>query len=225
MAGYQYTIVFQNNSSMAAAACLYQTGAGLTVPGTVHSVAWLTKTAAPTTKIVFQWSTDYYFFWAESGKLGEGAMLTGSQMWQVGTLNQVTLTHASGYYTFSSQIAGADSKNFYIAQDKTIPANMAAAGLGMAGQATFAVQAQPNFTLVFNPTPSYFIAFGNYTVGQVLDPATIFNAAALVFPANIFSLAATLNADNTWTIESLASKNAALIAEAEAERAKRLTPD
>jgi hypothetical protein len=215
MAGYQYSVVFQNDSSMAATVCLYQTGAGLTVPGTVHSVAWLTKTAAPTTKIVFQWSTDYYFFWAETGKLGEAAMLTGSQMWAVGTLNQVTLTRAAGYYTFSNQIAGPDPKNYYINQDKSIPSNMASAGLGMAGQATFAVQAQPNFTLVFNPTPSYFIAFGNYTVGQVLDPSTIINPGSLVFPPNIFSLAATLNADNTWTIESLASKNAALVAAAQ----------
>ena len=97
-------------------------------------------------------------------------MLTGSQMWPVDTLNQVTLSHAGGYYTFSNQIAGPDPKNYYINQDTSIPANMAAAGLGMAGQATFAVQAQPNFTLIFNPTPSYFIAFGNYTNGQVLDP-------------------------------------------------------
>jgi hypothetical protein len=215
-AGYQYSVVFYNDSSMAAAACLYQTGAGLTVPGTVHSVAWLAKTAAPTTTIKFQWSTDYSFYWAETGKLGAGAMLTGSQMWPVDTLNQVTLSHPADYYTFSNQIAGPDPKNYYINQDKSIPANMAAAGLGMAGQATFAVQAQPNFTLIFNPTPSYFIAFGNYTNGQVLDPATVPNAAALVFPPNIYSLAATLNANNTWTIESMASKNAALVAAARA---------
>ncbi len=210
--GYQYSVVFYNDSSMAAAACLYQTGAGLTVPGVAHSVAWLAKTAAPTTTIKFQWSTDYSFYWAETGKLGTGAMLSGSQMWPVGTLNQVTLTHAAGYYTLNNQIAGADPANYYIDQDKSIPANMAAAGLGMAGQATFAVQAQPNFTLIFKPAPSYFIAFGKYTNGQVLDPAKVPNAAALVFPPNIFSLAATLTASNTWKIESMASKNAALVA-------------
>lgn len=203
--GVDYTLVFQNNSANAWNACIYQTDPDL-ANFEVQSLAWLTKAAAPTTQVKFEWTIEYSFVWDETGILKPGVIFDASQLWpaDLSTTNAVTLTHAvnpqSEYYTFTDQTAGPNQGSLYITTDNTVPLNMASVGIGMSNAGTFAVQAQPNLNLIFTPHPTYWITFGSFVQGEVLDETEITNVAQIAFPPSVYTMYATLNLDNTWTV-------------------------
>ena len=220
--GMRYTVIFQNNSSNRGDACLFQKDPGGGYPG-VMSLAWFTRPAAPTTRIQFAWELAYDFAWSQTGRLAPGVVFSASQVWPAdpATQNQVTFTKEGGFYTFKDLTQGPQPGSLTIRQDSTIPMGMASVGIGMSGAATFAVQAQPYMNVMFTPHPEYWIAFGNYMTGEVLDTQSMFNAAKITFPPNIYTMVATLNQDNTWTITPLDTLNAELLkgSKAEAEAA------
>lgn len=220
--GVQYSLIFVNNSTQTGDACVYQQDPNITDPN-VMSLAWFSKKAAPTTTVQFDWTIDYSFVWSETGQLRPGVMFTASQTWaaDLSTTNQVQFTNLGGAYTFQNQTQGPQQGSLYILEDNTIPPNQASVGVGMSGSGTFAVQAQPNTTAIFTPHPQYWITFGNYVQGEVLDITTISSAANIVFPPSTYSMTAILNADNTWTVQPTSSVNAALVAGREHDRSLR----
>lgn len=195
-----YSLTFINNSDQEGDACVYQQDPDLGVAN-VQSLAWFTKAANPTTTVEFDWSIDYSFVWSETGNLVPGVVFIASQAWaaDLSTTNQVTFTN-NGAFTFENQTVGAGEGNLYITEDGTIPVDVASVGIGMSGFGTFAVDAEPNYNLVFTPHPEYWITFGTYTQGEVMNISESTNAAQISFPANVYAMTATLNADNTWTI-------------------------
>lgn len=203
--GVEYSVIFQNNSSNAWNACIYQTDPDIGNYN-VQSLAWLTKAAAPTTTVAFDWTIDYSFVWDETGLLKPGVVFDASQTWaaNLSTTNAVTLTHPStpqsSYYTFENQGQGPNQGSLYVYTDNTVPLNMASVGIGMSNAGTFVVQAQPNLNLIFTPHPRYWITFGTFIQGEVLDETEITNVAEIDFPPCIYTMYATLNADNTWTV-------------------------
>lgn len=207
--GVQYTVVFVNNSADTGNACIYQQDPNITDPK-VMSLAWLTKGAAPTTTVTLTWTIDYSFVWAQTGTLKPGVLFMASQVWpaDLSTTNEVTFTQKGGIYTFQSQQKGPESGNLYIKEDSTIPEADVAVGVGMSGAGTFVQQGELNKTLIFTPHPEYWITFGTHTQGEVMDITDISNPAQIQFPTNVYSMTATLNADNTWTIMPTAQANA-----------------
>ena len=219
--GFQYTVVFQNNSANAGTVVLYQQQPA---PGTMP-LAWLTKYAYPTTRVTFTWSLDYDFVWSQTGVLVPGIVASAAQVWpaDLNTTNQVTLTYDRAF-TFTNQTAASQAGSLVVLADSTIPVNTVSVGIGMSGAATMLVQAQPNMSYVFTPHPQYWISYGNYTTGEVIDADSMTNPAQIVFPPNIYSMTATLNADDTWTIQQTPLVNAAL-AQARATNAKAIWTD
>ena len=203
MSGQVYTLEFQNNSTNAGDVCVYQTPPDVNTPG-VMSLAWFSQFNYPTTEVVFKWTIDYSFVWSQTGVLKPGVIFDASQTWEADlhTSNQVTF-HYDQAYTFQGQKAGPQAGNLYITEDPTIPLKTASVGIGMSGAGVFAVQAQPNINLVFTPHPLYWITFGKFVPGQVLDIQSLTGVAQVQFPPNIYKMAAILNEDNTWTIEPL----------------------
>lgn len=201
-AGATYSLAFVNNSSQTGTACVYQNDPTMGVPNAM-SLAWMTRVAAPRTKLVFQWQVDYSFVWAETGALVPGVMFEASQTWpaDLSTANQVTLSYMDGFYTFENQTQGPRSGSLYIVNGPSVPAGDAAVGIGMSGLPIYAVQAQPNWNLVFTPHPLYWITFGNYVQGEVMDVESISNAAQVIFPPGGYSMTATLNQNMSWTIQ------------------------
>jgi len=215
--GVQYSVIFVNHSSQTGSACIYQEDPDLSVPN-VMSLAWFVKAAAPTTRIQFSWEIDYDFVWSETGNLVPGVVFVASQTWPANltTTNQVTFTRSGGAYTFKDQMEGTRDGILYINEDSTIPIGQAAVGIGMSGFGTFAVQAQPNQFLNFTPSPQYWITFGNFIQGEVMDISVTTSAARIDFPPNVYSMTATLEPDNTWTIIPTSLANARFL-EARAE--------
>lgn len=200
-----YQVIFQNNSVNAWSVCVYQSAPDVNVPN-VQSLAWLTEMAAPTTQVVFDWQIQYNFVWSNQGTLPAGAVFQASQCWDADliTANAVTLTNPGGYYTFQNQTVGPAPGSLYITEDNTIPVGGATVGVGMSGNGTFVLTAGPNLNLIFTPTPTYWITFGQYIQGQVMSETEITNSAMIEFPPDVFTMYATLNANNTWTISQTA---------------------
>lgn len=200
LGGATYSLVFKNNSNNSGYACVYQTDSDISDPN-VLSLAWLAKSSYPATMVRFQWSLDYCFVWSETGRLVPGVQFNAAQRWDadLSTRNQVTLANNGGAFTFQNQQAGPRQGTLTIRQDGAIPLGQASVGIGMAGAGTFVRQAQPNMMISFTPHPRYWIAFGDFQAGEVLDVGEISNPYEIAFPAGVTSMTAILNADNTWS--------------------------
>lgn len=205
LADPQYSIIFVNNTAYAADVCVYQTYPNFNVPGVV-SLAWLAQNTGPNIKTIFSWTFGYNFFWSETSTLAPGAILIPSQVAEANLTdqNQITLTNAG----FQGPSQGRQPGSLYINVERTTPAS---AGIGMAGWGTIAMPTMPNITLAFTPPSQYWITFGTYTRGEVLDINQIANKAEIVFPVGIYSMTAILNKNNTWTVEPTSQVNAKFV--------------
>jgi len=198
--GVEYKINFFNHSSNAGTMMVFQKDQNIGVDG-VMSLAWFTKYMYPTTYGFFDWTIDYNFVWSETGELKPGVNFLASQspIADLSTANSITLTYDKAY-NFVNQTAGTPQGSLYIKEDGTIPLKEASVGIGMSGAGTFAVQAQPNMNLTFTPHPEYWVAFGNYDKGEVLNTQEMTNCSPVEFPPGIYTMDAILNKDNSWTI-------------------------
>ncbi len=208
--GVQYSLNAVNNSTQQGNICVYQSDPNVNDPR-VMSLAWFSKPVAPTTKTKFTWTIDYSFVWSETGTLTPGVIFDASQNppADLSVTNQITFTQAGGAYNFINQTTGPSAGNLFILEDGNIPSFGASVGIGMSGAGTFAVPSQPNTTLIFSPHPKYWITFGNYMPGEVMDITSISQEAEIAFPINVYSMTATFGADNTWTVGTTAAANAA----------------
>jgi rhizosphere induced protein len=124
--------------------------------------------------------------------------------------NQITLNYNGGFQ-FINPTTDHQPGNLHIVEDGTIVLNKASVGIGLAGAATCLFPAQPNINAIFTPHPCYWIAFGNYQAGQVLDVSGICDRTEIFFPANVTSMTAILNVDGSWTIEQTTAVNAKFV--------------
>ncbi len=211
----KYTIVFANNSTRRDDFCIFQQGTTLN-HSDPETVAWKVQAAAATTRVSVQWKTDADFVWFSKN----GEHVISGQAWPVDKQREVDFTFDNDVFTFQNQTSGVEG-SLTVNQSSTIPANRASVGIGMDGDATSVVPAQPNLSLIFKPSvpPQYWISFASYTQGQVLDVETIHDKKQVEFPVNVYSMTAILNSDNTWTIKSTADVDAAY------EAAIKVDPD
>jgi rhizosphere induced protein len=194
-----FTVNFFNNGSNPGSVMLFQRDPD-GMPN-AQSLAWFAKYNYPQTRVSFEWTDDFSFVWSDTGSLVPGIIARGSQVIPADDEqhNQITLTYDRAF-TFVDQRQGPQTGSVSIIADATIPAGMASVGIGMSGQPTFLVAAEPNLIYQFNPHPEYWIAFGTYASNQLLDVTAIGNAAQIVFPGNISAIDATLRPDETWMI-------------------------
>jgi hypothetical protein len=200
MSGIQYSLTFQNNSTNFGSVCVYQTDPRLGPD--VMSLAWFAKPTHPTTSETFRWSLNYGFIWSETQTLAPGIIVNASQVWEADLTqkNKVTFLKERNAYTFRNLTRGERPGVLQIEEGDELPASQAKVGISMSGAGIFVKQAQPNVTLFFEPSPEYWITFGNYVPGQVLSVTEIVNKKKIEFGHDVFSAVATLKADNTWSI-------------------------
>ncbi|TCT01081.1 protein rhiA [Aquabacter spiritensis] len=208
----QYTLRFINNSSATRSFLTYQQDPNIGVPDVV-SLAWFAKQARPGTVIDFKWTIDYSFVWSETGELKPGVTFIASQVVPADPagVNKIQFDYVSGAYGFEAPTTGGSPGSLTINTASGFPPNQASIGIGMSGAGTFAVQAYPNDNAIFTPHPQYWVAFGNFLPGQVLDTTTINNPANVAFPVNVYAMVATLNSDFSWTVAPLSASNAEML--------------
>jgi hypothetical protein len=198
VADARLTVNFYNNGQSPGNVILYQGPSG----GNVLPLVWFTKYVYPQTRVAFTWSTEPCFVWSDTGQLVPGIIASASQTIpaDLDTKNAITLTYNQAF-NFIDQQPGSRAGTLTVKEDATIPPGMASVGIGMSGQATFLIQAQPNMIGAFTPGSQYWIAFGTYQANQVLEVEQIGTPAQIAFPVNIPAMDATLNADGSWTIQ------------------------
>ncbi|MBT3257940.1 MAG: hypothetical protein HN366_16010 [Deltaproteobacteria bacterium] len=198
----QYAIEFQNRSEYSGPICIYQTNYQTGSYG-IMPVAWFVKKAFPNTNITFTWSKDYSFCWAHTGELLPGILFETAQFANTDLFssNQITLTGNGSSWEFVNQTYGPQPGRLFISQDSNIGQDLVSVGIGMNSSPIYATQAEPFMMTSFSPdSPKYWITFGNYKPGEVLDADMITNEAQILFPQGIYSMEAVLNPDMTWSI-------------------------
>jgi rhizosphere induced protein len=199
----QLQLILVNNSPNAGNLVVYQQ------PGAQVSttpIAWFSKYVYPNTQVSFSWDpTDYDFVWAGTGQITSGVVFEASQVVpaNLSTTNQITLSYDSENHVFffNHQTAGQQANVFTIVEDGSLPANAAAVGIGVAGRATFAVQAMPNMTVQISPAnATYWVTFGTIQQGEFFTAESFLTPVQVEFPVNVNSMTVTLNADDTWTV-------------------------
>ncbi len=197
-----YTLRFKNRSNSQHDFLCYQQGIDTNQPG-VYTLAWFAKPVANGVDVDFTWTIDYYFVWSEQGILKPGISFVANQVVQADLTNdnKIGFTDVGGAFQFGPVTTGGASGSLTIDSDNTIPKGKAMYGVGMSGYGTHVVPAEPNMSALFTPHPEYWVSFGDFEQGQVLDIQTMVNDAEVQFPANVYQMTATLDSGNNWTIQ------------------------
>ncbi len=199
----QYTLTVVNDSTLNGSVCVYQKDPEQGKYENLYSLAWFSKFCHPGTQLKFKWSIDYSFVWSETGILKPGVSFEASQALpadpQNPAKNAIGFIKAGGAYEFANPTRPGIPGQLQIQTDATIPCNDVAIGIGMSGQPTFAIGGTPNFTYSFIPHPEYWIAFGKFEEGEVIDLNQVSTTAQVVFPVNVYAQTLVFNKDNTWS--------------------------
>lgn len=211
-----YSVLFINNSLNSGDVVIYQTDPNIGVLNTLP-LAWLTAPNYPNTRVSFQWTLQYQFCWSETGRLAPGVVFLPAEIRQTDlqAMNLIECGAVDGHFAFFNQSDGPSMGSLYFKQNATVPIGEYSVGIGMSGQATFAVQSQPNWIFALTPHPQYWIDFGEYTTGEALGPNKMLNSAQIEFPSGVYSMTVVLNPDNTWTIRPTRTVNEKLLLDLE----------
>lgn len=196
--GKKYSITVHNQASHSAYLAVFQNDPTQWSPHAMP-LAWFAKFSRPMSRIRFEWGDDIGLSWAETGELRPGMQFCASETYDpAGDNNQISLVY-NGSYHFVNPDHGPDPSGLHLAGSASIPPrSQAAVGVTMSGSTVYVTQARPNQSLTFSPHPQYFIAYGNYEEGEVIDVSTIHNPLQLSYPAGIYALTTTLHADGSW---------------------------
>jgi hypothetical protein len=201
--GTQYSLTCINNSSLLGSFAVFQMPPQLTVPANVFSLAWFARPAHPNTQVTFNWSLDYSFVWSETGVLQPGITFNASETVPASPvgLNFTQLTEDSfGATYFTPPDTTGSVGSLTIQQLSNVVPSRTSVGVGMSGAGTFVVQAAPNMTAVFTPHPNYWVIFGNYTTGQVMDIEDVTGEVEVTYAGSLTSRTATLQANNIISV-------------------------
>jgi hypothetical protein len=208
----QYTVTIRNQAASSNYLMMFQNDPGSWSPNSLP-LAWFSKFSNPNSTVKFNWTVDWGLSWSETGTLQPGVTYDASELWLPTDGNNKTILDYNGSYLFGADSAGPDPNRLYLQESKNIPVNSdCAVGVTMSGSTVYATQALPNTNLTFSPHPSYYLAYGNYEQGEVLDISSINNPLKLNYPTGVYSLTVTLNADNTWAVQTLAQANVVRLA-------------
>jgi len=196
-----YTLNVKNNSTQTGSFCIFQEAPDVNIPG-ITTLAWLAKPAHPTSLLEFQWGLDYSFVWAKTTNLEPGTIVKTSQAWDanLSTMNHVDFDFSDGAYTFSDPSQGDYEGNLYIDQTKRVMSNDASVGIGMSGKGSFLVPSQPNMKVIMTPKPTYWLVFGNFEEGEILDTTEVTENAVKLQYKGTNTMNVELTGNNTWKI-------------------------
>ncbi|UJX41481.1 protein RhiA [Desulfovibrio sp. JY] len=205
----QYTLNVSNSSARPGYFCIYQTFDEQEVMINLFSLAWFSKGCNPGTQVSFRWSIDYGFCWGETETLVPGVTFAASETKDGDPSridqNSTNLTHNAFGYNFTGASKTAPMGTLGIFTDDTVPVNKAAVGISMGGSPALVVQAGPNLDFIFKPHPRYWICFGNYIQGQVIDLNMMTAAQEIEFFPNEYTIYATLQPNNTIKVNGMLS--------------------
>jgi hypothetical protein len=199
----QYLLGCLNNSTLQGSFAIFQRPPPIVAPGDVYALVWFAKTSRPNTGVTFEWWDNYSFIWSETDVLRPGVTVIASQVIPADPRgeNFVDLTvDSAGATSFTPPTAIGEAGALTIRQLSTVVPNRTSCGIGMSGAAAYAVQAEPNITTVFKPHPNYWVVFGHFHAGQVLDLEEITGAVEVSYQGSDTSRTVALQANNLLVV-------------------------
>ena len=198
----KYTLRVKNDSLQTGSICVYQTCPDQQNNSNIYSLAWFTKAAHPETSLTFSWTIDYSMVWSETGELVPGVMFDASESrvadLQNTSRNILTLSKENDAFLFKDAGQSGQPGMLTIKADGSIPNNTASVGIGMGGKPAIALNAFANMNYQFIPHPTYWVAFGDFKQGKVIDVNRMSQTQEIVFGPNIYEKSITFNESNTW---------------------------
>jgi hypothetical protein len=205
--GTPYSIKITNDSSIDNAnAIVFQQDPSL--PSDVVSLAWLTKMCHVGSWVTLSWTLDFCFVWGQTGTLSPGVNYVSGDVVPADLVsnNQITLSYIDNGFEFGPISANKTQGSLFVPEDTTVPGfgnpNQGNVGIGMYGKGTFVCPTQatgPGGGRQFTIHPQYWVAFGNFQAGEVVDESVLY------FPYEVEFKDGTFNADCTfdgqkWTV-------------------------
>ena len=200
----EYTLRVKNDSQQTGSICVYQTCPDQENNSNIYSLAWFSKSAHPETQLSFKWSIDYSMVWSETGELRPGVMFDASENKKTDPsdmkTNILTLSKENDAFLFKNAETDGKLGVLTIKADGTIPNKKASVGVGvgMGGKPAIALNAFANMTYEFIPHPTYWIAFGDFEAGKVIDVNRISQCMKVVFAPNTYEKNLTFTESNEW---------------------------
>jgi hypothetical protein len=167
------------------------------------ALAWKTAEAAPGARLRFSWLLDYAFFYALTGPLRNGSIITARAIVPAAPPSGARTTFHFDGGSFSLRLAGgARDGVLSIDQDVSIPAETASVGVTIDGVPAAVVQAQPSIETHFVLHPVYWLAVARKPVvqGSVIEAANFFAVARIVLTGPLKSVTATLSEDGALIV-------------------------
>ncbi len=196
----KYTLKVKHDGTETGDFCLYQTCDNQTED--IRSLVWFSKRAHNDTLLKFDWNIDYGFAWSEQGTLTPGVVFEAHQNLETDptdlTRNTIGFTKKDSAFKFNKVDEKTTNGRMSIVCDESIPAKTASIGISMSGQSAFACTASPNMKYTFRPHPRYWIAFGKFEEGEVIDLNRMTRKFEIRFDENQYERTIYLSANNTW---------------------------
>lgn len=208
-----YKLNVKNDSTQLGNVCVYQIFPDQARPNSLYSLAWFSEIVSPGAEISFEWDMVYSMVWSQTGILKPGLRFKATQNLPADpmdvTNNFQVLSKKTGPFAFNNDFGEKGVQCLItIKTDHTIPNNVASIGVGIGGKPAIAINAAANMTYQFTPTPTYWIIFGDFVEGEVLDLKVInptmknifSQTMKIVFPLNVYELSLRFAEDNTWKV-------------------------
>jgi rhizosphere induced protein len=175
------------------------------MPEDAVTLAWLSKMCHAGTEITHKWNVDYNFVWGQAGSLAPGTMFEAGQKVaaDLERKNTVTLMYEKGGFKFGPSRFSGKKGLLYVNEDRSVPgpgnSDQGVVGVGMSGFGTFIVPTLPNNAASFTPKPTYYLAFGKFEQGEVMDINQLTNPEKLQFKNGTTKAVATFDGTD-WEI-------------------------
>jgi hypothetical protein len=173
-------------------------------------LAWLVQQINAGNRYVFTWDITWGFVWTATGtREGYQWSATGSLPANPLADGECAVTFDyNGDFVLTPSTGTPDGSTLWIKDTTTIPLpknKPSSVGISLDGSAACVTDAGPNLHQIFTLHPTYYIDAGNYVQGQMVDGTSVTDFQVLEYAAGITALTATLDEDNTWTVEPSSS--------------------
>lgn len=168
-------------------------------------LAWMAAPCPPGNTMVFQWVLKYSILFSNTSNLSPGAQFTSIGGVDVDPVqgDVYTLSADGATYSFkghSTAIKGTPG-TVGAQTDCSVKNNQVSLALGIIGIPVFACDTQTNSVVAFTPKPKYYLAFGQYQQGTVLNEASMSHSIELNFEAmKTYSFTADIDASHNWNL-------------------------
>jgi hypothetical protein len=171
------------------------------------STAWLTQQIDESNQYVFTWDIEWGFAWTAIGTqpkyqwTGSGS-LAADPLSDTGCLADFSY---NGDFQLQPGQGTPDGSTLWIVDAPTVPLptkQPSSVAVTLSGSPVCATNAGPNLGQTFTLHPTYYIDAGTYVKGQMVDGTSVTDFYELAFTDGNTALTATLQQDNTWTVES-----------------------